>query len=96
MLFPLGYGYPLWHPAPENDSVYGRREVDLGSVGWIDGGRFRHIFNAMKGPDDAFNHNRVPNNFQRLDPSGLVITGEEDEITQTRLHSRHIVACVYT
>ncbi|RDX46998.1 hypothetical protein OH76DRAFT_1324350, partial [Lentinus brumalis] len=90
MLFPLGYGYPLWHPAPENDSIYGTREVDLGSVGWIDGGRFRHIFNAMKPAEDEFNRNRVPDDFQRLEPSGLVITGEEDEITQSRLHSRTV------
>ena len=44
------YRFPLWHADPELDSQYGPWEIELGSasVGYIDKGKFHHIFNAMK------------------------------------------------
>ena len=56
----LGYGYPLWFPEPEDG-----HEVQLGDVGFIDGGRFRRLFNAMTG--EGFYTEQRPEGFERLE-----------------------------
>ncbi len=86
----LGYGYPLWHPVPEVDADYGPREVEIGSVGFVDEGRFRHLFNSLKPADDPFNLSRVPEEFQPFRPPLRTIAGPEEVITQSCLTSHSI------
>ena len=84
------YGFPLWHADPELDGQYGPREIELGSVGYIDKGKFRHLFNAMKDADDPFNVGRVPNSFEPFKPRLLDITAPEPMLRQAYLASRSI------
>lgn len=76
------FGLPLWHADPEVDGTYGAREVDLGSVGFLDRGEFRHLFNAMKDKDDPFNRKRVPDTFDMFDPPNLTITAPKPNLRQ--------------
>ena len=73
------WGYPLWHAGPEADPSVpsGYREVEVGSVGWVDQGRFRHLFNARRGRDDPFNLDRVPDDFERFEPKNVTETPPE-------------------
>ena len=87
-LFGLHYGYPLWHPAPEVDADYGPREVEIGAVGYIDSGKFRHLLNAMKPAHHPFNRLRVPDSYQPFSPRS--IAGPEEVITQSCLTSHSI------
>lgn len=57
----LGYGYPLWHPAP---TKYG--EVEIGDVGYILEGCFYRLFNATRSSDDPVNARGVPKGFVKL------------------------------
>ena len=84
------YGYPLWHAEPEVDKQYGLREIELGSVGWVDEGKFRHLFNARKAKDDPFNEGKVPESFERFDPKNMQETAPEPVIVQPYVASRHI------
>ncbi|OCH91641.1 hypothetical protein OBBRIDRAFT_728460 [Obba rivulosa] len=49
-LFPLGHGHPLWEPEPTR---FG--EVQIGDVGYMRGGAFHRLFNALRPADDPAN-----------------------------------------
>ncbi|PIL25624.1 hypothetical protein GSI_11373 [Ganoderma sinense ZZ0214-1] len=76
------FGFPLWHADPEVDEKFGRREVELGSVGYLDRGKFRHLFNARKDKDDAFNLGRVPETFEPFNPKNMIVTAPEEILRQ--------------
>ncbi|KAI1791419.1 hypothetical protein LXA43DRAFT_428582 [Ganoderma leucocontextum] len=80
-------GFPLWHADPEIDENFGRREVELGSVGFLDRGKFRHLFNARKGEDDPFNAGRVPSTFEQFNPPNLSITAPKPILRQSYITS---------
>ena len=84
------YGFPLWHANPELDDTYGSQEVDLGSVGYVDRGRFRHLFHARKHADDPFNAGRVPPTFERFRPKNLRITASEPIFRKPYVVSRSV------
>lgn len=90
MLSGLGHGYPLWHPGPEIDENYGFREVDVGAVGYVDDGRFRHLFNSLRSAEDSFNKDRVPQQFEQLHRQTLQISGPEYSITQESFLSQTV------
>ncbi|KAI1791433.1 hypothetical protein LXA43DRAFT_861606, partial [Ganoderma leucocontextum] len=75
-------GYPLWHADPEVDESFGRREVELGSVGYLDRGKFRHFFNARKAANDPFNDGRVPATFELFNPKNMTVTAPEELLRQ--------------
>lgn len=81
------FGYPLWHADPEVDEEYGPREVELGSVGILEHGRFRHFFNARKAQDDPFNAGRVPPTFEQFGPTNLSIKAPKPILRQTYVAS---------
>ena len=82
------FGFPLWHADPEVDNTFGPREVDLGSVGFLDRGEFRHLFNARKAGDDPFNQNRVPpETFEEFNPPNLTITAPKPILRQSYVAS---------
>ncbi|TBU28366.1 hypothetical protein BD311DRAFT_663481 [Dichomitus squalens] len=89
-LFPQGYGYPLWHPQPTYDSSSGLCEVEIGSVGWIDEGRFRRLFNARKARDDPINVGRVPESFERFSPPNMIEPNPAPVIVKPFVASRSI------
>ena len=86
------WGYPLWHPSPEADTSIpsGYREVEVGSVGWVDQGRFRHLFNARRTQDDLLNIGRVPDSFERFDPRNMTETPPEAVIVRPYVASRSV------
>ncbi|KAF7797950.1 hypothetical protein EIP86_009157 [Pleurotus ostreatoroseus] len=63
----IGLGHPLWHPEPEDD-----HEVQLGDVGFIDGGRFRRLFNVMT--EEGFDNEQKPEGFEPLEIPDKLIT----------------------
>ncbi|KAI1791421.1 WD40 repeat-like protein [Ganoderma leucocontextum] len=76
------FGYPLWHADPEVDESFGRREVELGSVGYLDRGKFRHLFNARKAANDPFNDGRVPATFEVFNTKNTNVTEPEAILRQ--------------
>ncbi|KAI1781682.1 hypothetical protein LXA43DRAFT_1105507 [Ganoderma leucocontextum] len=76
------FGFPLWHSDPEVDQKYGPREVELGSVSFLDRGKFRHLFNARKEAGDPFNAGRVPDTFEPFNPPNLTITAPQPILRQ--------------
>ncbi|GJE84390.1 hypothetical protein PsYK624_004660 [Phanerochaete sordida] len=52
-LRPLGHGEPLWIP----ESLTDNGGVQIGDVGFMDGGRFKRLFNALE--DETHDWNRV-------------------------------------
>ena len=70
------YGFPLWHADPRPfDVEHNQREIELGSVGYVDQGKFRHLFNARKPKDHPCNDGRVPATFEVFNPEHLAIAG---------------------
>ncbi|KAM5536972.1 hypothetical protein V8D89_009301 [Ganoderma adspersum] len=89
------FGHPLWHADPEIDEVFGRREVELGSVGYLDRGKFRHLFIARKAKDDPFNIGRVPATFEVFNPANMRIVAPQPVLRQPYVASdsvRQVVA----
>ncbi|KAM5536981.1 hypothetical protein V8D89_009310 [Ganoderma adspersum] len=76
------FGFPLWHADPEMDAQFGPREVELGSFGYLDRGRFRTIFNAGRTHDDPFNTGRVPPTFEVFNPTNMKVTAQEPMLRQ--------------
>ena len=73
-LIPLGYGYPLWQPEPTKHG-----EVLIGDVGFISGGCFYRLFNAMLPQDDPINARGVPEEFQVLEVDNTELLHAKDE-----------------
>ncbi|KAI0759246.1 WD40-repeat-containing domain protein [Trametes elegans] len=89
-LRPLGHGYPLWFPDPDQSAW----AVEIGDVGWLRQGAFHHLLRTR--PDDGAGaggrggrqpHDAVPDEFVPFCPPNLVVTGRSDKITQSMLHS---------
>ena len=97
-LFPLGYGYPLWHPFGEEGAVW------LGDVGWVREGKFYPLFNSMRKEDDVVHFLRgVPRDFRPitvdyqlrivtdlLGHSATQSTPEGDFFVDAKSHQRHV------
>ena len=68
------HGFPLWHadPRPFDINHAGSREIQLGSIGYVDEGKFRHLFNSMKPKHHPFNDGRVPATFEPFNPDTTV------------------------
>ncbi|KZT65356.1 hypothetical protein DAEQUDRAFT_814340 [Daedalea quercina L-15889] len=60
-LLPRGYGYALWNPEPDSAG-----EVEIGDVGYTEGGQFHRLFNAMHHAGHHFNIRGVPEGFEQL------------------------------
>ena len=84
------YGFPVWDADPEVDEVFGQREVVPGSVGYLDQGKFRHLFNARKAKDDPFNVGRAPPTFEMFDPANMMITDPQPTLRQPYVASSSI------
>ncbi|KAI0633161.1 WD40-repeat-containing domain protein [Trametes polyzona] len=63
-LLPLGHGYPLWDAEPEDK----RFEIEIGTVGRMDAGKFWLLFNAMKTADDPYQKHGVPVAYEPFRP----------------------------
>ncbi|KAI0753977.1 WD40-repeat-containing domain protein [Daedaleopsis nitida] len=70
----IGHGYALWDPQPEQHLP----EIELGAVGWLDKGKFRHLFNTTKTEDDPINTMYgVPEGFVQLVVSPAQIRSDQ-------------------
>ncbi|KAI9070073.1 hypothetical protein FKP32DRAFT_1670731 [Trametes sanguinea] len=85
-LAPLGKGYPLWCPDPD----YPEWEVEVGDVGYLWEGSFKHILRTTRIEGELQPHNIVPENYVRFYHRNLVIIGPRESITQSVLHSKEI------
>ncbi|OSD00766.1 YVTN repeat-like/Quino protein amine dehydrogenase [Trametes coccinea BRFM310] len=85
-LAPLGKGYPLWYPDPDNPEW----EVEVGDVGYVREGSFKHLLRTTRTAEEQQPHNMVPDDYIRFYNPNVVITGPRESITQPVLHSRAI------
>ncbi|THU87386.1 hypothetical protein K435DRAFT_681753, partial [Dendrothele bispora CBS 962.96] len=99
MLYPKGYGYPLWTPEPNEQTpyVYRKDGIRVGDVGFItqDGG-FEFLFNITL-PKDHKIHQKwrgVPEDFEQFKlnakgystgkiPKGTTFHSKETEVQET-------------
>ena len=58
------YGHAMWRPSPSNPE----RPVQVGDVGFIRGGNFHRLFNALLPVDDPSQELGVPEYFEPLVP----------------------------
>lgn len=69
-LLPLGQGYPLWMPKP-NDSLskeYIERGVDIGDIGLVtENGSFDFLWSTCLPADHAINRGRTPPDHMQID-----------------------------
>ena len=56
--------------------------MELGSVGYLDRGKFRHLFKARKAKDDPFNAGRVPATFEVFNPKNMRIVAPQPILRQ--------------
>ncbi|KAH9839012.1 uncharacterized protein C8Q71DRAFT_855664 [Rhodofomes roseus] len=85
-LLPLGHGYPLWDPRPDETAG----EIEIGDVGYIEDGRFRRLFNPTLPRDDPANCAwGVPKDFRPLE-IGNLITEEQRTLGDDILSCRHV------
>ncbi|KAI9058611.1 WD40 repeat-like protein [Trametes sanguinea] len=85
-LAPLGKGYPLWYPDPD----YPEWEVEVGDVGYVREGSFKHLLRTTRAEDEPQPHNMIPEDYVQFYNRNVVITGPRESITQPVLHSRAI------
>ena len=85
-LTPLGKGYPLWYPDPDRPEW----EVEIGDVGYVREGSFKHLLRTRNTADEPQPHNQVPEGYDQFYNPNIVVTGPRESITQTILHSRSI------
>ncbi|KAI0651003.1 hypothetical protein C8Q79DRAFT_898969 [Trametes meyenii] len=79
-----GHGHPLWHPEPRADG----RTVQVGDVGWLQDGAFRHLLRTVPGAEDDQTHGVVPENCTLLDLEDLYVSERRQSIQQRVLASR--------
>ncbi|KAI0673289.1 WD40-repeat-containing domain protein [Trametes maxima] len=84
-LFSAGHGFPLWDGQPEDDV----HEVEIGTVGRVDQGKFWMLFNAMKESDDPCQKHGVPSHFERLSAK-LKIQGPWEKIKSPLVSSKTV------
>jgi hypothetical protein len=68
-------GFPLWLPQPHDNlpNEYRKKGVSIGDVGIVTSdGAFDFLFNICLPHDNPINGNRVPDNFQPLEPPDQV------------------------
>ncbi|KAI0325968.1 YVTN repeat-like/Quino protein amine dehydrogenase [Cubamyces sp. BRFM 1775] len=85
-LTPLGKGYPLWVPDPDHPEW----EVEIGDVGYVRDGSFKHLLRTKNRAEDPQPHNQVPEGYVQFYNPNIVVTGPRESITQNMLHSRTI------
>ncbi|KAI0759247.1 WD40-repeat-containing domain protein [Trametes elegans] len=85
-LFTAGHGYPLWDAEPE-DKKY---EIEVGTVGRIDSGKFWLLFNAMKPADDPYQKHGVPSHFELFAPQNTMPQGPWNRIKTNLLESNTV------
>ncbi|KAI0673280.1 hypothetical protein C8Q78DRAFT_1077546 [Trametes maxima] len=78
-----GQGHPLWRPEP---SAVGWT-VQVGDVGWLRNGAFRHLLRTMCYAGDDQPHGVVPEHFTLLEPEELYILERRQSIQQRVLTS---------
>jgi len=61
------YGHALWEPSPRNPD----RPVQVGDVGFVRGGKFYRLFNALLSEDDPSHGLGVPEHHEPLVPTVL-------------------------
>ncbi|KAI0650997.1 WD40 repeat-like protein [Trametes meyenii] len=86
LLLHHGHGYPLWMPDPDNSQW----EVEIGDVGWLRGGSFKHILRTRHAVGEPQPHSTTPADYVPFNPPNLVITGPRERIVQPVLYSRTI------
>ena len=62
--YPL-YGHALWEPSPR----YPKKPVQVGDVGFIRGGKFHRLFNALLPETDPSHEHGVPEDHEILVPN---------------------------
>ncbi|EIW56314.1 uncharacterized protein TRAVEDRAFT_128116 [Trametes versicolor FP-101664 SS1] len=85
-LLPLGHGFPLWDAEPEDKKF----EVEIGTVGRIDSGKFWLLFNAMKPADDPYQKHGVPATYEPLSIPGHAPQGPWEKIKFPLVVSRTV------
>ncbi|KAI1795614.1 hypothetical protein LXA43DRAFT_881508 [Ganoderma leucocontextum] len=80
-LFHHRYGYPLW--MPEYDASLG--EVEIGDVGWINEGGFYPLFNTLKSADERQPRGVVPEGYEPMNLSSVIISDPRKIVTQPLL-----------
>ncbi|CDO76417.1 hypothetical protein BN946_scf184925.g4 [Trametes cinnabarina] len=85
-LTPLGKGYPLWVPDPDTPEW----EVEVGDVGYLRDGSFKHLLRATNAEGQPQPHGMVPGDYVQFYHPNVVVTGPRESITQPVLHSRTI------
>ena len=86
----MGHGHPLWFP----DEPKGRN-IHIGDVGWMKGGKFLPLFNTMQSkrglPEVMKKDKKSPAGFKPLvEGEGLSIDKTETKIQERFIFSRHI------
>lgn len=75
-LLPLGHGYPLWDAEPEQKTF----EVEIGTVGYIDSGKFWNLFNATKSKEDPYQKMGVPEPYEPFNTPTDTLRGPWEKI----------------
>ncbi|KAI0651005.1 hypothetical protein C8Q79DRAFT_930893 [Trametes meyenii] len=90
----LGYGYPLW--APDCDSNYKQLEVEVGDVGWIRQGTFRHLLRCRAHSIEEQPHDLLPDGYVVFSPNHTVIDSNPNKIVQKLLVSKTVKVISHT
>ncbi|KAI0350491.1 hypothetical protein OH77DRAFT_1071100 [Trametes cingulata] len=86
-LLPAGHGYPLWDAELEDQKF----EVEVGTVGRMDSGKFWLLFNATKPADDPYQKYGVPSKFEVFTPRNVVKQGPWPRIKWPLVTSKTVV-----
>lgn len=80
-LFGRGYGYPLWHPEPNEE-----REIQIGDVGYLYQGSFWRIFNTTLAQGHEANEEfGVPDHYDPFHISRLLSNVQKGVLTSSLL-----------
>ncbi|KAI0673282.1 hypothetical protein C8Q78DRAFT_1024064 [Trametes maxima] len=83
-LFHHGYGYPLWKPNPDDPQW----EVELGDVGWVANGAFKHVLRTRNAQGSPQPFGAAPLDYTPFNPPNLIIEGPREAIVQPVLYGR--------
>ncbi|KAI0673242.1 WD40-repeat-containing domain protein [Trametes maxima] len=87
-LMHLGHGYPLW--VPDCDTNSKGLGVEVGDVGWIRQGAFRHLLRCRATSEEQQPFNCLPDDYEAFNPPNVVIDSNQNKIVQRVLASKTV------
>ncbi|KAI0651035.1 WD40-repeat-containing domain protein [Trametes meyenii] len=87
-LMHLGHGYPLW--VPDCDTNSKGLGVEVGDVGWIRQGAFRHLLRCRATSMEQQPFNCLPHDYEAFNPPNVVIDSNQNKIVQRVLASKTV------